>query len=76
MVLGLSELSQILALSLRVKGKAFNFNNSISVAPSLKVVQTFLKSRMCAYGFHFPYHEKLGAVAPDKASLPHPQQGV
>ena len=26
--------------------------------------------------FHFPYHEKLGAGAPDKASLPHPLQGV
>ena len=26
--------------------------------------------------FHFPYHEKSGAREPDKASLPHPQQGV
>ena len=26
--------------------------------------------------FHFPYHEKSGAGEPDKASLPHPLQGV
>ena len=26
--------------------------------------------------FHFPYPEKSGAGEPDKASLPHPQQGV
>ena len=26
--------------------------------------------------FHFPYHENSGAREPDKASLPHPQQGV
>ena len=54
MVLGLSEQSQILALSLRVKGKAFNFNSSISVAPSLKVVQTSSKSWIvCVWIFIF-----------------------
>ena len=26
--------------------------------------------------FHFPYHEKSGAGAPNKVSLPHPLQGV
>ena len=40
MVLGLSELSHILDLSLRVNGNAFNFNKSISVAPPLKVMYT------------------------------------
>ena len=35
-VLGLRELSQILALSFKVKGKAFNHSNSISITPSLK----------------------------------------
>ena len=52
-VLSLSELSQILALSLRVKGKAFSLSKSISNAPSLKVVQTSSKSRMCVYGFSY-----------------------
>ena len=49
-VLGLRELSQILALSSKVKGKAFNFSNSISIAPSLKVVQTSSKAQMYVYG--------------------------
>ena len=66
-VLGLKELSQILALSFRVKGKAFNFINSILVAPSLKVMQTSSSSLMCVYGFSFSYHGKLGVGAPDKA---------
>ena len=26
--------------------------------------------------FRFPYHEKSGAEAPNKVSLPHPLQGV
>ena len=76
MVLGLSELSHILALSLRVNGNALNFNNSISVTPSLKVMHTSSKSRMCVYGFHFPYHEKLGVGAQDRVLPPHPQQAV
>ena len=44
MVLGLSELSHILALSLRVNGNAFNFNKSMSIVPSLKVRHTSSKS--------------------------------
>ena len=53
MVLGLSELSHILALSLRVNGSAFNFIKSISVTPSLKVMHTSSKSSMWVYGFSF-----------------------
>ena len=53
MVLGLSELSYILALSLRVNGHAFNFNKSMSIVPSLKVMHTSSKSLICVYGFSF-----------------------
>ena len=60
-VLGLRDLSKILALSLRVKGKAFNFSSSISFVPSLKVVQTSLKSLMCVYGFSFSIPWKVGS---------------
>ena len=49
----LSELSQILDLSLRVKGKAFNLSKSMSNAPSLNVMQTSSKSRICVYEFSF-----------------------
>ena len=50
MVLGLNELSHILALSLRVNGNAFSLSKSMSIMPSLKVVQTSSKSLICVYG--------------------------
>ena len=77
MVLGLSELSHILALSLRVNGNAFNFNKSMSIVPSLKVMHTSSKSLIHGcMDFHSPYHEMWEAGALGRVSLLHPQQEV
>ena len=72
MVLGLSELSQILALSLNVKGKAFILNKSISNAASLNIVQIPQNPEYACMDFRFPYHERSGAGASNRVSLPHP----
>ena len=47
MVLGLRELSQILALSFRVRGKNFSLVKFTLETSSLKVLHTFSNFRMC-----------------------------
>ena len=61
MVLGLRELSQIMALSFKVRGKNVSLIKSTLVASSLKVLQTSSKSRICEYGFLLSIPWKVGS---------------
>ena len=61
MVLGLRELSHILALSFKVRGKNFSLIRSTLELSSLKVLHTSLNSRMCEYGFSLSIPWKVGS---------------
>ena len=56
-------------------GKLSTSTSPYRLQPLLKLCKLSQNLGCVCMDFRFPYHEKSGAGEPDKASLPHSQQG-